>query len=259
MSGMYGLAGQTALVTGAANGIGRAIAVRLAGEGCPVGLLDIDEAGAQATAELVRGAGGKASIAIGSVAKREDVARGLEAITRDLGAPEILVNNAGILRTAPFLELTESAWKDTLAVNLDSVFYCSQAVLPAMLAKGRGVIVNIASFAGKKGLSAHAAYSASKFGVIGVTQAVAEELAERGIRVNAVCPGIIVETGMRVVAEAEAKAQGRPPVEVRAKAAPMRRPGLPDEIAKVVAFLVSDQASYMTGQAINVTGGLWMS
>lgn len=256
---MYGLEGQTALVTGAGNGIGRAIAVRLAREGCRVGLLDIDGAGANATAELVRAAGGTASVAIGSVARREDVARCLDTVTRDLGAPEILVNNAGILRTAPFLELTDAAWRDTLSVNLDSVFYFCQAVLPAMLAKGSGAIVNVASYAGKKGLANHAAYSASKFGVIGVTQAISEELAEKGIRINAVCPGLIVETGMREVAEADAKAQGRPPVDVRAQAVPMRRPGLPDEIARVVAFLASEEASYMTGQAINVTGGLWTS
>ena len=251
---MYGLGGQAAVVTGAGNGIGRAIAVRLAREGCRIGLFDIDGAGAQATAELVRAAGGAASVAIGNVAQREDVDRGVAGLVRELGHVDILVNNAGILRTAPFLELTD-AGRDTLGVNLDGVFYCCQAVLPAMLARGQGAIVNIASFAGKKGLVNHAAYSASKFAVIGLTQSMAEEMAERGVRINAVCPGIIVDTGMREVA----KAQGRPPVEVRAKAVPMRRTGSPDEIARVVAFLASGEAGYMTGQAINVTGGLWMN
>jgi len=256
---MYGLDGQAAVVTGAGNGIGRAIAVQLAREGCRIGLFDIDGAGAQATAELVRAAGGTASVAIGDVARREDVDRGMAELARELGHVDIMVNNAGILQTAPFLELTDAAWRDTLGVNLDGVFYCCQAVLPAMLARGQGAIVNIASFAGKKGLVNHAAYSASKFAVIGLTQCMAEEMAERGVRINAVCPGIIVDTGMREVAEAEAKAQGRPPVEVRAKAVPMRRTGSPDEIARVVAFLASGEAGYMTGQAINVTGGLWMN
>ena len=256
---MYELQGRTAVVTGAANGIGRAIALRLAQEGCRVGLFDVDEAGAQATASQLRAAGASAAVASGSVARREDVDRGFAALAAELGLADILVNNAGILRTAPFLELTGPAWRETLAVNLDGAFHCCQAALPGMLGQGRGAIVNIASFAGKKGLANHAAYSASKFGLIGLTQCLAEEMAERGVRVNAICPGIIVETGMRDVAEAEARAQGRPPVEVRAKAVPMRRTGKPEEIARVVAFLASNEASYMTGQAINVTGGLWMS
>ena len=252
-------AGQVAIVTGAGNGIGRAVALGLAQGGSHVGLFDIDRAGAEQTATLVRDAGGHAAVASGSVARREDVERGFKELTDALGQVSILVNNAGILRTAPFRELTDQIWHDTIAVNLDGVFYGCQAVLPAMLAAGRGVIVNMASYAGKKGLRNHAAYSASKFAVIGLTQSLAEEVAEQGVRVNAVCPGIIVETGMRDVAEAEAKAQGRPDVTERSKIVPMRRPGLPDEIAKVVAFLASDQSSYMTGQAINVTGGLWTS
>ena len=251
--------GQVAIITGAGNGIGRAVALRLAREGCRVGLFDIDAPGAEQTAKLVRDSGGTAAVATGSVARREDVERGFAELAGALGAASILVNNAGILRTAPFRELTDQIWHDTIAVNLDGVFYGCQAVLPAMLTAKRGAIVNMASYAGKKGLRNHAAYSASKFGVIGLTQSLAEEVAEQGVRVNAVCPGIIVETGMRDVAEAEAKAQGRPDVHARSQTVPMRRPGLPDEIAKVVAFLASDQASYMTGQAINVTGGLWTS
>jgi NAD(P)-dependent dehydrogenase (short-subunit alcohol dehydrogenase family) len=256
---MYDLGGQAAIVTGAANGIGRAIALRLAQEGCRVGLFDIDGAGAHATAELVRAAGGTAAVAIGNVARREEVDRSAAELEREFGTIDILVNNAGILRTAPFLELTDAAWHDTFGVNLDGAFYFSQAALPAMVAQGAGAIVNIASFAGKKGLANHAAYSASKFALIGLTQCMAAELAEHGVRVNAVCPGIIVDTGMRDVAEASAKAEGRPGVEVRAQAVPMRRTGRPDEIARVVAFLASGEAGYMTGQAINVTGGLWMS
>lgn len=256
---MYALHGRTAIVTGAGAGIGRAIALRLAGEGCRVGVFDVDEAGANGTAGLIQASGGTAAVAAGSVARREDVAEGAAALSRALGPAGILVNNAGILRTSPFLDITDEAWRDTFGVNLDGAFHFCQAVLPAMVARRAGAVVNVASFAGKKGLPNHAAYSASKFALIGLTQSMAGEMAEHGIRINAVCPGIIVDTPMRAVAEASAKAEGRPGLEVRAQAIPLRRTGLPDDIASVVAFLASDEAGYMTGQAVNVTGGLWMS
>jgi len=254
---MYGLEGRVAIVTGAAIGIGRAIALRLAQEGCRVGLFDLDRAGAEATAQMARAAGGTVAMAVGSVAVRADVTRGLEQFERDLGSPDILVSNAGILRADPVTALTDKAWRDTFAVNVDGVFFWSQAVLPGMLARRHGVIVNIASFAGKKGQPTLAAYSASKFAVIGFTQSLALETAEHGIRVNAVCPGIIVNTGMRDELEDYNAAHGRPDVTARAKSIPMQRTGEPEDVARVVAFLASAEAGYMTGQAINVTGGLW--
>lgn len=256
---MYELEGRVAIVTGAAIGIGRAVAVRLAQEGCRVGLFDVNGAGLEETAGLVRAAGGTAAVGLGSVAVREDVARGLAGFERALGAADILVNNAGILRAAPVTELSEQAWRDTFSVNVDGVFVWSQAVLPGMLARRRGVIVNMASFAGKKGQATLAAYCASKFAVIGFTQSLALEVAEQGVRVNAVCPGIIVNTGMRDELEGYNAAHGRPDVSVRVKAVPMQRAGEPEDVARVVAFLASDEAGYMTGQAINVTGGLWTS
>ena len=256
---MHWLQGRTAIVTGAGAGIGRAVALRLAREGCRVGVFDIDEAGANSAADLIRAGGGAAAVATGSVARRQDVTEAAAALAGALGPADILVNNAGILRTAPFLDITDEAWRDTFGVNLDGAFHFCQAVLPAMVARRGGAIVNVASFAGKKGLPNHAAYSASKFALIGLTQCMAGEMGEHGIRINAVCPGIIVDTGMRDVAEASAKAEGRPGLEVRAQAIPLRRTGIPDDIAGVVAFLASDEAAYMTGQAVNVTGGLWMS
>lgn len=248
---MYALKGRTAIVTGAGGGIGRSIALRLAREGCDIGIFDLNEAGAYETAELIRQERCNTHIAVGNVAKREDVARGAADLIRDLGRIDILVNNAGILRTAPFLDTTETQWRDVFGVNLDGVFFFCQALLPQMLERRAGCVVNMSSWTGKKGVPNHAAYSASKFAVIGLTQSLAAEFGEHGIRINAVCPGIIVDTQMRVEAEALNSAQGLPDVEARAKTIPLRTVGYPDDVAGVVAFLASEEARYMTGQAIN--------
>ncbi len=254
---MYDMRDRVAIVTGSGGGIGRAIALRLASEGCDIGVFDIGEAGARETAELVRALGRNTAIAVGNVARREEVSRGVGQMAHELGPIDILVNNAGILRTGPFLAVTEADWRDTLGVNLDGTFHFCQAVLPGMIERRRGNVVNMSSWVGKKGVPNHAAYSASKFAVIGLTQSIAGEVAGLGVRVNAVCPGIIVDTQMRIVAEESNKRHGLPDVTERAKAIPMGRVGVPDDIARVVAFLASDESSYMTGQAINITGGLW--
>ena len=249
-----------ALVTGAGNGIGRAIALRLARDGRDVSVLDRDLAGAEATAALVRALGRRAAAVEVDVGRRDSVREAVARATAALGPIDALVNNAGILRTAPFLDVSESDWRDVMTVNLDGVFHCSQAVLPGMLARGSGCIVNMSSWTGKKGVPNHAAYAASKAAVIALTQSVAGELAARGIRVNAICPGTIVDTRMRNEAEALNTAQGLPDVQTRVKTViPMRRAGTPDDVAGVVAFLLSADAAYMTGQAINITGGLWMN
>ena len=251
--------GQAAIVTGGGGGIGREIALRLAMEGCDIGIFDRSEDGARATADLVRGLGRQACVAVGNAASRADVQAGVAALLRTLGRIDILVNNAGILHTAPFLETTESNWRDVMGVNLDGVFHFCQAVLPHMLERRKGAIINMSSWTGKKGVPNHSAYSASKFAVIGLTQSIAGEMAEHGIRVNAVCPGIIIGTDMRDKAEAMNKAQGLADVGTRVKAVPLRRAGSAADVAKVVVFLASDEASYMTGQALNITGGLWMT
>ncbi len=255
---MDGLAGAAAIVTGGGGGIGRAIALRLAQDGCDLGIFDVNEAGANETAELVRATGRHASVALGSVARRDDVLRATAHLVAGLGRVDILVNNAGILRTAKFLDTTEAVWRDILSVNLDGVFHFCQAVLPHMIERRAGTIVNMSSWTGKKGVPNHTAYSASKFAVIGLTQSIAAEMGEYGIRVNAICPGIIVDTDMRVAAEAMNRAQGLLDLDTRTRAIPLRRPGTPGDIAAVVAFLASAEARYMTGQAINITGGLWM-
>ncbi|MGG5822323.1 SDR family NAD(P)-dependent oxidoreductase [Falsiroseomonas sp. HW251] len=253
------VAPRTALVTGAGAGIGRAIALALARAGYDVGVLDIDAAAAEGTAAAVRAEGRGAVAARCDVSDADSVKAVVPTALDRLGPVGLLVNNAGILRTAPFLETSPQVWRQVLSVNLDGAFHVSQAVLPQMVAGGAGCVVNIASWTGKKGVPNHAAYSASKFALIGLTQALAGEMAAHGIRVNAVCPGIIVDTRMREEAEQLNEAQGLPDVATRVRGIPLQRPGYPDDIAGVVLFLASDAAAYMTGQAINVTGGLWMS
>lgn len=250
---------KVALVTGAGAGIGRAVALRLAMGGANVGLFDRDEASASATAELITALGQRAVVAVGDVASRSDVMRGLQTIASELGLIDILVNNAGILRTAPFLDLSTEEWRQIFAINIDGVFHFSQAVLPAMVARRSGAIVNISSWTGKKGVPNHAAYGATKAAIINLTQSLAGEFGSSGIRINAVCPGIIVDTQMREQAEQMNRAQGLPDVDTRVQAVPLRRAGTPRDIAELVAFLASDRAAYMTGQAINVTGGHWMN
>jgi NAD(P)-dependent dehydrogenase (short-subunit alcohol dehydrogenase family) len=256
---MEEFAGKTALVTGAGAGIGREIALRLARGGADLGLFDLNAKAAQKTADVATALGRRAMVVAGDVANREDARSAVAAISAEIGPIEILVNNAGILRTARFLDLSESDWRSMFAINLDGVFHFSQAVLPAMVELGTGTIINMSSWTGKKGVPNHAAYGATKAAIINLTQSLAGEFGEFGIRVNAVCPGIIVDTNMRAEAEEMNRVQGLPDVATRVKAIPLRRAGNPSEIAELVAFLASDRAAYMTGQAINVTGGHWMN
>lgn len=252
------LSGRIAIVTGAGAGIGHAVAMRLAEAGADVGLFDRDEAAMRETADQLAAYGGRTALAAGDVAERGDVMAAVAGFAAKLGPIDILVNNAGILRTCKFLDQSEADWRGIFAVNLDGAFHFSQAVLPAMVERGAGCIVNMSSWTGKKGVANHAAYGATKAAILNLTQSLAEEFGADGIRVNAVCPGIIVDTRMRDAAEDMNRAQGLPDVETRTKALPMRRPGYPSEIADAVAFLASDRASYITGESINVTGGLWM-
>ncbi len=242
-----------ALVTGAGSGIGRAIARRLAGDGYRVAVNDVDPtAAARAAAEI----GGVPIVA--DVGDRAAVGRMVAEAVGALGTLDLLVNNAGVCRLGAIAEFPEADWRATFRVNVDGVFFCCQAVLPHMARQGRGNIVNIASWSGKSGAAYFGPYCASKFAVVGLTQSLAREAAGQGIRVNAVCPGIVAGTGMRAGVDAQARAVGRPTGAERVGLIPLGRLAEPEDIAAVVAFLASDEARYMTGQAINVTGGLWM-
>lgn len=256
---MYALDGRGAIVTGGGGGIGRSIALRLAREGCDVGVLDRNGEGAQNVAAEIRELGRRGFAVQADVASKEEVGPALDRLMAELGSVDILVNNAGILRIGPLLEMDEDDWSDTIRVNVDGNFWVTRKVLPGMAQRGFGSVVNMASWMGKKGLANYGAYCASKFAVIALTQSLALELAPRGIRVNAVCPGIITETVMREESEAASKLLGLPLAADRIGTVPLARLGVPDDVSRVVAFLASDEAAYMTGQSINVTGGLWMN
>ncbi|MCK0196202.1 SDR family oxidoreductase [Ancylobacter sp. 6x-1] len=256
---MYGLDGRIALVTGGAVGIGRRIATRLAEEGCDVAVLDVDAAGAQETAEMIRALGRRALALSADIGEEDAMGAAAAQIASALGAVDIVSNNAAIVRVGPVLDMDMAEWRRVFRINTEGAVNVARAVLPAMIERRRGRIINTASWFGKIGKPQYAAYSASKAAVIALTQSLAAEVAALGITVNAVCPGTIVGTRMREEADARSVEQGLPTARQREALIPVGRVGVPDDIARVVAFLASDESSYMTGQAINVTGGLWMN
>ena len=240
-------------MTGAGGGIGRAIALRLALEGMAVAVLDRDGAAAQPVAAEV---GGVAVTA--DVTSATEMSGAVDAVLGRLGRIDVLVNNAGVAWMGPALDMPLEALQAMLRVNIEGVFIASRAVLPHMMARGSGSIVNLASWAGKTGNAYFAGYSASKFAVVGLTQALAREMAPHGVRVNAICPGIVVDTAMRTAIEAQQRHYGLPETSEREKSIPMGRVSVPDDVARIAAFLASDEASYMTGESINLSGGLLM-
>jgi NAD(P)-dependent dehydrogenase (short-subunit alcohol dehydrogenase family) len=250
---MYALNGRVALVTGAGGGIGRAIARRLAHEEMAVAVLDRDGSAAAVVAAEV---GGLAVTA--DVASPGEVGRAVDGVLERFSRIDVLVNNAGIAWMGPALEMPLEALQTMLRVNVEGVFVVSRAVLPQMIARRSGVIVNLASWAGKTGNAYFAGYSATKFAVIGLTQSLAREMAPHGIRVNAICPGIVVDTAMRTAIEAQQRQYGLPETAERAKSIPIGRVSVPDDVGRVAAFLASDESAYMTGEAINLSGGLLM-
>ena len=247
------LAGKVALVTGAQQGIGRAIAVAMAREGADVGINFLDDAAAAGrVADEVRGLGRKATPVRGDVARRADVDAFVAAATAALGPPDILVNNAGVFPRSEFLALQESEWDLVLAVNLKGGFLCAQAAARAMIAAGRpGAIINISSSA-IRGDARGVHYSASKAGVLGMTRAMALALAPHRIRVNAIAPGL-TDTAQPRYGNTEEQ------LAARARDIPLGRMAQPDEIARIAVFLASDDAVMMTGELMHVNGGVYMA
>jgi NAD(P)-dependent dehydrogenase (short-subunit alcohol dehydrogenase family) len=252
---------QVAIVTGAGRGIGRATALELARLGADVVVAELDRASAERTAGEVRGLGRRALAVVTDVTSRKDLAAMVEETLAALGRVDILVNNAGIYRAAVPLDVTEEHWDAIMNVNAKGVFFTTQAVLPAMIARKRGAIVSLASMAGKVGSPNNLPYNASKAAVISMTKSLALAHAADGIRVNCVCPGF-VETDMWTAVSRElATLVGRTPEQftaARRASVPLGRMERPEDVANVIAFLASPRAEYITGQAISVDGGLVM-
>ncbi|MDE2303497.1 MAG: SDR family oxidoreductase [Sphingomonadales bacterium] len=240
------LDGKVAVVTGAARGLGRAIAQRLAAEGAAVSLWDLDGAGVRQAAEAITASGGTAIAVTANAAEPGAIAAAAEETRQRLGRVAILVNNAARSPFVRFEELTETTWDELMAVNLKGPFLCCKALLPGMLAAGWGRIVNISSSSAQTGSAAQTHYAASKAGVVGFTKSLAMEYATRGITVNAVAPGFVDTEGLR---EAPVDIAGFAPK------TPMQRPGKPENIAAAVAYLASLAADYVTGQTLGVNGG----
>jgi NAD(P)-dependent dehydrogenase (short-subunit alcohol dehydrogenase family) len=251
----------SAIVTGAGSGIGRAIAQALVAQGAPVGLVDVLPEGVTELAALIKREGGRAAVAQADVGRWEDVDRAVEAIERDLGPAGILVNAAGILDGyAPADELSPAVWERVITINLSGTFYCAKRVLPGMLARGVGRIINIGSVASVVGSGGGPAYTASKHGVLGITRQLAITYAERGITVNAIGPGAIA-TGLRANSTRILGAQAPPMRGVGGDEAAVRaltpagRRGTLEEMAACVAFLASVEAAYVTGHLLMADGG----
>lgn len=244
------LNGRVAIVTGGAQGIGKAIALTLARHGADVVVTDINLERAQATAQeiealQVRSLAIKANVADVSAAEQM-----VKETVDKLGKIDILVNNAGITRDNVLLRMKPEEWDQVMEVNLKGTYACTRAALKFMFRQKNGRIVNIASITGLMGNAGQANYSASKAGIIGFTKAVAREYATRGITVNAVAPGFIDTAMTQAIPEKEREALTRQ--------IPMERLGTPDDVAAAVYFLVSDLSGYITGQVINVNGGMYM-
>jgi NAD(P)-dependent dehydrogenase (short-subunit alcohol dehydrogenase family) len=255
------LQGRVALVTGGAQGIGAAIARLYAKEGAAIAIADIR--GADELEAEIRAEGGRAVQVSMDVTDPAQVTRGFADAESRLGPVDILVNNAAIgTPVALIQDVDPSEWERTLRINLVGSMLCLQAAARSMRPRGRGVVVNIASNVARRGLPNRSAYVASKWGLLGLTQTAALELVDAGIRVNAVCPGPVATPHLDEVMRGHAKAEGRSVEEVAEAwrtGAPMQRFIELQEIADVALFLASDSSSAMTGQALNVTGGLIMT
>lgn len=244
------LTGKVALVTGAAQGIGKAVALLLARHGADIVVSDINLEKAEETAKEIESIGQKAMAIKVNVASLNDVERMVEAVLKKFGKIDILVNNAGITRDKLILRMTEEDWDIVLNVNLKGTFNCTKAVVRHMAKQRSGKIVSIASVVGEMGNAGQVNYAASKAGVIGLTKTIAREFAHRGINVNAIAPGYI-ETPMTEVLSDKVKEELK-------RLIPMERLGKPDDVAEAVLFLVSEESNYITGQVLNVNGGIYM-
>jgi 3-oxoacyl-[acyl-carrier protein] reductase len=243
------LSGKVAIVTGSSRGIGRAIALALAKDGANIVVNAASNiTKAREVAKEIESMGREALGVVADVSKKEHVESMVEQTLKRFGKIDILVNNAGVVGpTVPIQELSEEDWERVISVDLKGAFLCCRAVIPHMIRQRSGKIVNISSIAGKEGNANMAAYCAAKAGIIGLTKALAEEVAKYGIRVNCVCPALI-ETEL-------VERMDKKQAEYLKSKIPLGRLGKPEEVAELVKFLVSDASDFITGQAINIDGG----
>ncbi|MCP4035581.1 MAG: SDR family oxidoreductase [bacterium] len=252
MPGLVGLNESALIVTGAASGIGRAIALRLAEEGAHVGIFDLDEGGGKETAATVKAGGGRAFCCGVDISDFGAVGAAVAAFEAEIGPTDGLVNCAGWDHAAPFLETDPALWRKLIDINLVGPINMTKVVLDGMNERGHGRIVNIASDAGRVGSSGESVYAACKGGVIALTKSVAREMARTGITLNCVSPG---PSDTPLFANFDPSGKLAKALE---RAIPMRRLGQPEDYPGLVAFLLSDEAAYITGQTISVSGGLTM-
>ena len=253
---MRGLRDRIAVVTGGASGIGRAIALRLAEEGVQPVIFDLNDKGAEAVAEEARAAGGMAASRRCDIADYAAVQAAVQATEDEIGPIDFLVNNAGWDLPKNFLDTTPDFWARVVAINLMGPIHMHHAVVARMAARGAGRVVNIASDAGRVGSSGEAVYSACKGGIIAFTKTLAREVARSNVTLNTICPGP-TDTPLLDAFKA-ASPDGAKIAEGLARAIPMRRLGRPDDYPGLVAFLLSDDAAFITGQTVSVSGGLTM-
>ncbi len=244
------LTGKAALVTGAAQGIGRQIALALAADGADVAVCDVNLEMAQKTAGDIQTTGRKSLALKANVSAADEVAAMIDQVIKEFGKIDLLINNAGITRDGLILRMKDEDWDLVLSINLKGAFLCSKAALKHMTKQRSGTIINIASIVGAMGNAGQANYVASKAGLIGLTKTIAREYANRGITANAVAPGFI-DTAMTQSLSDNVK-------EELAKQIPMGKLGTPEDVANAVRFLASPWASYITGQVIHVNGGMYM-
>lgn len=245
------LTGKTAIVTGGSRGIGRAVSLLLAREGANVAIVYAgNTAAAEETKQQAEALGAAAAVFQCDVADEQAVADMVKAVKTQFGSVDILVNNAGITRDGLLMRMKEADWQAVLDTNLTGVYHCTKAVSKLMMKQRHGAVINLSSVVGETGNAGQANYAAAKAGIIGFTKAVAKELASRNIRVNAVAPGY-VETDMTAGLPDSAK-------EDMLRSIPLGRPATADDVAQAVLFFASDQACYITGQVLNVDGGMVM-
>ncbi len=256
------LDGKVAIVTGGARGIGRAIALRLAEDGAAVAVADLNEEGAAGVAGEISGAGGRALAARVDVTDAQSTQELVARTARELGRLDVMVANAGIIQVKPFLDLTVDDWEGTFAVNVRGVFLSLQAAARQLIQQGEGGrLLATASIAAKMGAPYQAHYQASKSAVVGLVRSAAWELGKHGITVNAYCPGVVDTDMWRYIDTERGKLQGREPGELLKEMAgrnPLGRVEVPEDVAPLVSFLASEDSRFITGQAINVCGGMVM-